>query len=148
MKLYAEAKDAVVLRRAVGNLHSFQQCRGEIVHAMAPDAHEVMVMLDIRIVAGSIRQEGDLGDQSLTLQRVERLVDGGQRYGRISLTDPLEDLFGRRVTGRRQERLIDGQPLMRHAQSSAPAMLSEIIESLSHLRLFRRHRLFSLENDS
>lgn len=148
MKLYADAQDAVVLRGVIGNLHSFQQCRGEIIHAVAPDANEVMVMLDIRIVAGSIRQEGDLRDEPFALQGVERLVDGGQRDGRISLTNPLEDLFGRRMIGRRQEGLIDGQPLMRHAQPSTLAMGDEMTESLLHAWFFHVQRSFSLENHS
>lgn len=148
MKLYAEAEDAVISRCLFGNLQSPERRGREIIYPVAFDAHEVVMMFDVGVVAGGIGQEGDLRDEPFVLQRVERFVYGGQRDGRVSLTHPLEDLFGCRVIGRRQESVIDGQPLMRHAQSATLAMLHEMTEFLLNPRFFDLQWPFSLENDS
>jgi hypothetical protein len=148
MKLHADAQDAVLPSGLFGNLQWFERACREIVHAVTLPTDEMVVLFDIGVVTSRIGKKGDLRDQPLALQRVERFVDGRQRDGRVSLANLFEDLLSGWMIGRDQEGLIDGQPLKGHAQSATLTMLDELAESLLYSWLLPVQRLFSLENDS
>src|ERR1039458_2524419 len=86
----------------------------------AVSADEVVVPVEVRVVAGDGVVEHELLDEAALLQRVQDVVDRGPRRGRHGAIDGGPDLLGRWMPRRREQVLEHGHALLRDPQALLP----------------------------
>src|SRR5664279_145708 len=117
-------RDGVILHDvALREARAWRLAKGlewHVLHGAARSADEVVVPVEVRVVAGDGVVEHELLDEAALLQRVQDVVDRGPRRGRHGAIDGGPDLLGRRMPRCREQVLEHGHALLRDPEALFP----------------------------
>ena len=105
----------------VGNL--------DVVYPPAADAKNMMMRLDVAVIAGDIVQERYLARLTDVAEFVKNAMDGGQGYVRMLAAHSNTDVFRARVILRSEQGLYHRQPLRSDGDTAFAASRDEFAES-------------------
>lgn len=107
-------------------LCGFQGRLVQIEDRLATGANEMVMRILLGIDSERAVVQAQLTKHATIDERVQCLVDRGQRYSGNQVSDPFINFLRARMPGKRYQRIVDYRSLMSHRQPVPPAKLPEI----------------------
>jgi hypothetical protein len=99
----------------------------------AADAKNMMMRLDVAVIARNIVEERHLARLSDLAKLLENTMDGGQRYVRMPAAHGRTDLVGARMVLRSEQGPYNGEPLGGDGNPQLTTTRDELAESLNRV---------------
>lgn len=115
--------------------HSVELRRFQVTHAVASDAHHVMMSIGVTVVTRGIVEHRHLASFARVAQRLECAMHRGQRDHRLLGAHLGKDFLGRGMVARSEQRFENRDPLRRDCEALLATACYEIRHSARSIAL-------------